>query len=357
MSEAQETSTERLPVSVLTGCLGSGKTTLLRHLLRRPELADTAVIINEFGEIGLDHLLVESSNEDMLLLSSGCLCCTIRGDLIETLRRLYKRRGRGEIPPFKRVVIETTGLADPAPILHTLIQDPQLADFYRLDGVIATVDAVNGMDQLDKQMESVKQAAVADRIVLTKSDINNDTAALEQRLHRLNPAAPILRAIEGEIDPSGLFDAGLYNPSTKSLDVQRWLHEEAYLDRDHDHDHHHDDGHDHHDHAPLDPNRHDARIRAFCLRYDKPLDWAKFVDWIEMLISLHGANLLRVKGILNVAGNEGPVAIHGVQHLFHPPVELASWPDADHASRLVFITRDVEEASLAKGLEAFQAGN
>jgi G3E family GTPase len=317
-------------------------------------MADTAVVINEFGEIGLDHLLVESSSEDMLLLSSGCLCCTIRGDLIETLRKLYKRRGRGEIPAFRRVVIETTGLADPAPILHTLIQDPQLADFYRLDGVIATVDAVNGMDQLDKQMESVKQAAVADRIVLTKSDLNSDTAGLEQRLRRLNPAAPILRAVDGQIEPSGLFDAGLFNPVTKSLDVQRWLKEEAYADRGHHHGHA--DGHDHeHGHEALDRNRHDARIRAFRLRFEKPLDWAKFVDWIEMLISLHGANLLRVKGILNVAGNDGPVAIHGVQHLFHPPVELGGWPDADRASRLVFITRDIEEASLAKGLAAFQA--
>jgi G3E family GTPase len=350
---ANETPLERLPVSVLTGFLGSGKTTLLRHLLRQPELADTAVIINEFGEIGLDHLLVESSNEDMLLLASGCLCCTIRGDLIQTLRRLYKRRAKGEIPAFGRVVIETTGLADPAPILHTLMQDPMLSEVYRLDGVIATVDAVNGMGQLDRQRESVKQAAVADRIVLTKTDLAGSTAALEARLRHLNPAAPLLRAIEGHLAPAGLFDAGLYNPASKSLDVQRWLREEAFAEGDrHRHDDH-GDGHDH-DHAALDRNRHDDHIRAFCLRYETPLDWPKFVDWIEMLISLHGANLLRVKGILNIEGNTGPVAIHGVQHLFHPPVELPAWPDGDRASRLVFITRDIEEATLAKGLAAFQ---
>jgi G3E family GTPase len=344
---------ERLPVSVLTGFLGSGKTTLLRHLLGQPDLADMAVIINEFGEIGLDHLLVESSNEDMLLLASGCLCCTIRGDLIQTLRRLYKRRAKGEIPAFSRVVIETTGLADPAPILHTLMQDPMLCDVYRLDGVIATVDAVNGMDQLDRQVESVKQAAVADRLVVTKAELNGDTAALEQRLRHLNPAAPILRAVDGRIDAADLFDAGLYNLASKSLDVQRWLHEEAYADRD---SHRHREGHEHdHDHGPLDRNRHDDRIRAFCLRHETPLDWAKFIGWIEMLISLHGADLLRIKGILNVAGSAGPVAIHGVQHLFHPPVELPAWPDEDHASRLVFITRDIEEATLAKGLAAFQA--
>src|SRR5215472_5495916 len=185
---AEPAPVERLPVSVLTGFLGSGKTTLLRELLRDPDFSETAVVINEFGEIGLDHLLVESAREDMVLLASGCLCCTVSGDMVATLRRLHQRRAAKEVPLFRRVVIETTGLADPAPILHTLMQDPMLAEVYRLDGVVATVDAVNGMDQLDRQMESVKQAAVADRLVLTKSDLADGAqiAALKQRLHTLN---------------------------------------------------------------------------------------------------------------------------------------------------------------------------
>ena len=356
---AAEAPVERLPVSVLTGFLGSGKTTLLRELLRDPDFSETAVVINEFGEIGLDHLLVESAREDMVLLSSGCLCCTVSGDMVATLRRLHQRRAAKEVPLFRRVVIETTGLADPAPILHTLMQDPMLAEVYRLDGVIATVDAVNGMDQLDRQMESVKQAAVADRLVLTKCDLAPETQVLEERLRGLNPGAPILKAVAGRIDPHGLFDAGLYNPATKSLDVRRWLKEEAYGAAPDDH---HDHGHAGHDHAGhdkeahrggLDRNRHDEHIRAFCVTRNAPMDWDRFADWVEMIISLHGTNLLRIKGILNVAGAEGPIAIHGVQHLFHPPVELKEWPDADRRSRLVFITRDIDGDTMARSLEAF----
>jgi G3E family GTPase len=356
---------ERIPVTVITGFLGSGKTTLLKHLLTQPELADAAVIINEFGEVGLDHVLVETSSDDnTVLLSSGCLCCTVRGDLIDTLRRLFLRRRNGEIPEFRRVVIETTGLADPAPVLHTLMQDPLVAAVFRLDGVVTTIDAVNGMVQLDRQMESVKQAAVADRLLLTKSDFAReaDIAGLRDRLRKLNPAAPIIPADHGAVPASALLDAGLYNPETKSLDVRRWLKAEAYAGaHDHGHDHEqHDHGHHHHEDAhpdqdPHDVNRHDARISAFALDWAPPIDWARFVDWIEMLITGNGENLLRIKGILNVAGEDAPVAIHGVQHLFHPPVALPAWPDGDRHSRIVFISRDIRRETIEGSFRAFMA--
>jgi G3E family GTPase len=358
MSEADAPELERLPVSVITGFLGSGKTTLLKNLLRQPDMADTAVVINEFGEIGLDHLLVEEAKEDTILMSSGCLCCSIRGDLIDTLRRLYKRRERGEVPRFKRLVIETTGLADPAPILQTLMGDPLLGAFYRLDGVVTTVDAVNGMDQLDRQFESVKQAAVADRLILTKTDLADAARrkALEARLRSLNPAAPLLPVAHGAVAAEQLFNAGLYNPAEKTPDVTRWLKEEAYAqaggaDRDHRHEH----GHDHeHEHA-LDVNRHDDHIRAFCLIHEPPIAWDKFVNWIEMLITMRGADLLRIKGILNLAGSDAPVAIHGIQHLFHPPAMLPGWSGTDRRSRIVFITRDLERAWLEQSMTEFLA--
>ena len=333
-----------VPVSVITGFLGSGKTTLLSRLLRHPDMARTAVIINEFGAVGLDHMLVEASDENIVQLNSGCLCCTIRGELVDTLRSLYIRRAKNEVPEFRRLVIETTGLADPAPILHTLMADPFLVMRYRLDGVITTVDAVNGDATLDNHAESVKQAAVADRVLITKSDLadDDDMAALADRLRQLNPAVSVHRIQHGEVDPALLFDAGLYNPETKSLDVRRWLKDEAY-DEVHGHDH----AHDHND-----VNRHDDSIRAFCMYFDAPLSWQELATWMELLATYRGDDLLRVKGLLNVVETDKPVVIHGVQHLFHPPVTLEAWPGDDRRSRIVFITRNLPRETVEDMLSA-----
>jgi G3E family GTPase len=370
MTNTQTAAEERIPVTVLTGFLGSGKTTLLNKLLRRPELADTAVIINEFGEIGLDHLLVEKSTEDgMVTLNSGCLCCTVRGDLVRTMSELFLKRTKGEVTPFKRMVVETTGLADPAPILHTLMTDPLLASRYRLDGVVTTVDGVNGAASLDNHEEAVKQAAVADRLLLTKSDIADapKLSELKGRLHQLNPGAPFHAITGGEIDPNEILNAGLYNPETKSADVKRWLHEEAYAEgHEHGHGHHHHHGHGHgddhgHHHegagADQDPhnvNRHDDRIRAFCMTFDEPMSWSTVAAAFDALVTYRGPDLLRMKGILNVKDTDKPVVIHGVQHVFHPPATLDAWPEGDdRKSRVVFITRDIAEDTIRKVFASF----
>lgn len=337
-------SADRIPVSALTGFLGSGKTTLLNALLRDPALADTAVIVNEFGEIGLDHLLMEAVDGEMTVMASGCICCTIRSDLESTLRDLLAKARAGTIPTFRRVVVETTGLADPAPIVQMLLNNPLVSGFFRLDAVIATVDAVNGAGQLDAQVEAVKQAAMADRLILTKTDLTEDDAvdALDRRLAALNPTAERIRAVKGAVAASRLFGAGWYDPESKTPDVRRWLRDESLAaDGNHDHDPgHHQAGHRH------DVNRHDGGIVAFALTYDEPMDWDLVNTWLAGLRELHGEKLLRVKGILDLAGESEPVVIHGVQHVFHSPARLPAWPDGDRRSRIVFITRDLEEATV-----------
>lgn len=362
MTESVPAPADRMPVSILTGFLGSGKTTLLKALLSHPGMDRVMVIVNEFGEIGLDDALIEQADEDSVLLSSGCLCCTIRNDLLDTLKSLFKRKAKGEIPPFDRIVIETTGLADPAPILHTMMSDGFLVTRFTLDGVVAVVDAVNAPWQLDQQYESVKQAAVADRIVLSKTDLASPEAVaqVEARLRAINPAAPILSVVQGQVEPSALFNAGLYNPRTKSTDVQRWLQEEAYRDteghvyhraREDDHGHHH--GHDHNHHH--DVNRHDDHIRAFCLVYDEPFAWNKIAPALDMMVQTHGLNILRMKGILNVEEVDVPVVVHAVQHLFHPPAKLDAWPGDDRRSKLVIIAKDLERAQIERILNSYLA--
>lgn len=341
---------ELLPVTLLTGFLGSGKTTVLNHLLRHLPL--TAVVMNEFGEIGLDHQLLEESRGPLALLSGGCVCCQIQGTLAPTLKNLFMSRASGKLPPYERIIIETTGIADPAPILDTLLNDRWLAARHKLDGVVTVVDAVFGVQQLDTHIEATRQVAVADRLLLSKTDLANpqEIAAITARLAELNPAAPVIPILKGEIDPAQVTHLGLFNPHDKHPDVQQWLAHQRYK-----------------------PARfgalggkasggqtpaqitalHDDRIRAFSLSFDQPLEWQGVQAALEMLQAFRPQNLLRMKALVNVSGRDKPVVLHGVQHLLYPPAELPAWPDEDRRSRFVFITSDLEEAFVAKLLSDF----
>ncbi len=334
-------------VSVVTGFLGAGKTTLLNRLLKDPALVNTAVIINEFGEVSIDHLLVEKASDGVIELSDGCLCCTVRGELVDTLADLIERMQTGRIAPLGRIVIETTGLADPVPVLQSVMAHPVLMQALRLDGVVCVVDAVNGAATLDAHEEAVRQVAVADRLVLTKTGLAapGELAGLRERLRRLNPAAPLIDAEEGA-RAAALVNCGLYDPETKTADVRRWLGETEHAHHHHDHGDH-DHGDDHH-------HRHDGRIATVSLTHDKPVPFAAVEAFLDLLRATQGEKLLRMKGIIELAEDpERPLVIHGVQKLLHPPAQLPAWPEGARGTCIVLITCDMPEDYAPRLFAAF----
>ncbi|WP_342132211.1 CobW family GTP-binding protein [Hydrogenophaga sp. OTU3427] len=330
---------QRVPITVLTGFLGSGKTTLLNRLLRQPDMHGTAVVINEFGAVGLDHDLVDHTDEQMVLLANGCICCTVRGDLVEAFERLAQspQAQRGEL---RHVVVETTGLADPAPILHTLMGDPRLARQWRLAGVACTIDAFNAMATLDRHREAVKQAAVADHLLLTKTDLVADAmlAPLLERLQGINPLSTVARGPDAALQALvGLLSRPSAARSSLPADEERSFFFPVSGPAQH------------------DPSRHDDQIRSHVIVREQPLSREGFMAWLDMLSSLRGNDLLRVKGIVQLADDpEHPMVIHGVQHLFHPPETLARWPSEDRRTRIVFITRNIDAEDIEATLSVFE---
>ena len=312
----------KTPVALVTGYLGSGKTTLIRALLASPELGETAVIVNELGEIGIDHAILRRVDERTVLLASGCVCCTLRGDLADELRDLVDRRASGEIPRFTRVVVETTGVADPAPILATLVSEPLVRHQYALDSVIATVDAQHGL----RGEESERQVAAADVLVVTKADLA-DAAGVERTVAELNPVASVVRAVQGDVDPALLLGRrdNACGESPQALSDRR-----------------------------AGGHRHEDDVAAVSLVLEGPVDWLGFGVWLTMLLHARGREILRVKGLLDVGG-EGPLLVDAVQHVVHPPVHLDAWPDDDRRSRLVLIGRRLDAERLERSLRSFVA--
>lgn len=314
-------------MTVVTGFLGSGKTTLLASVLEAPGMESTAVIVNEFGSVGLDHHLLRRADEATLLLENGCVCCATRGDLVEALLALLDEEASGDVAPLRRVVVETSGLADPAPILYTVYTHPVLQHHYAVDRVVCTVDAVNGPLHLDRNAESTRQVAAADALVVTKTDLTDEPTAraLAGRLRRLNPSARVFDAPFGEVDPGELFGAGTAKNDLASLE------------------------------APPETYGHaESRTSSTAVTFGGPVDWAGFGIWLSMLLHARGEEVLRVKGFLDVGG-PGPVVLDGVQHVMHPPRHLDAWPDEDRRSRIVFIARGIRSEELLASLEAFRS--
>ncbi|MCM2458462.1 GTP-binding protein [Rhizobium sp. CG4] len=354
----------RIPVSIITGFLGAGKSTLLNHLLKDPVMQDAAIIINEFGDVSIDHMLVESSSDAIVELADGCLCCTVRGELVDTLAELMDGIQTGKIKPIKRVVIETTGLADPAPVMQSVMGNPVIAQNFVLNGMITVVDAVNGAQTLDNHIEAVKQAAVADRLIISKKTLADPEKLkqLMERLKTLNPRAPVLDADDKANLTSAILENGLYDTTSKHADVSRWLGEEDHAHHHHEHshghrhEHEHEHEHEHHGHHHHhDVNRHDESIRSFSIIHDRPIEPAAIEMFIDLLRSAHSERLLRMKAIIQLADNpERPLVLHGVQNIFHAPERLAAWPDQnDRRTRMVMITKDLPEAFVQDLFGAF----
>lgn len=329
------TQDDRVPVTLLTGFLGAGKTTLLNQLIRNPDAGRIAVIMNEFGDVGLDHDLIEEVSGDIVLMHAGCLCCSIRNDLAKTMALLLSRRKRGELV-FDRVIIETTGIADPGPIMNTMLTDALIADHYRTDGVVVLADAATGPQTLDKQFEVVSQIAMADLIVVTKTDMvtQSECEEFETRLEGINGSAPHIKADHGRVPIDTLFGLSAMRPSATSEEITDWLGVKSH------------DAHDDHRHH---------RIETASIEVAEPIQLSVFEFWMESLLALKGPDMLRVKGIVHVEGTEQPHVFHGVQHIFDPPVPLTSWSGKDTTSRVVLIARDMEKSELEASLELLRS--